>query len=85
MKLNKYDFYHTVIGVLLFIVAAAFVAFIMSCGTVKPTQPAFDDWAEIKPWQYGAIVEPEFEDNLIEWHGYIIIDVSDSLIIIKNK
>ncbi len=88
MKLNKYDFYSTVIGILLFIVVAALVALIMSCGSVKPTQPVFDDWGEIKPWQYGAIVEPECNavgDNMVEWHGYLIIDVSDSLIVIKNQ
>jgi len=39
--------------------------------------PYQDDWGT---WRH--IVETD--DNMIEWHGYLIVDTGDSLIVIKN-
>lgn len=77
------------IGWGLFVLIIYFViSALYGCGSVKPTQPVYDDWGAIKPWQYGPIVEPEvytIGDNIIEWRGYTIVDVGDTLIVLKNQ
>ncbi len=83
MKPTKFELF-----IFFAILAAIAIILFSSCGSVKPTQPVFDDWAEIKTWQYGQIAEPEvytIGDNIIEWRGYTIVDVGDTLIVLKNQ
>lgn len=56
MKLNKYDFYSTVIGILLFICVAAFIALVMACGTTKPATA----------WDYDASCPYVFKHDCID-------------------
>lgn len=87
MKLNKYDFYSTVIGILLFICVAAFIALVMACGTTKQAQQPVDNWDSIKPWQYGALIDPQFAlaDEMYCNHTFVQIDGSDQCVCIDCK
>ena len=72
------------IGWGLFVLIIYFViSALYGCGTVKPTQPVFDDWAAIPKCAYAPLIS--YDNEMIEWHGYLIVDVGDSLVVLKNQ